>query len=392
MTSESGTGPPAGTAAGDISLSDLKHFETAGRLTIDLKALKENWRDLKAMSPHAETAAVVKANAYGLGLGNVVPALWEAGCRVFFVAILAEARRVRAIAPEAKIYVLDGLAPDAHHTYHLHNVRPVLGSLTEIETWSAHCRETGEKRAAAIHIDTGMNRLGLTAEEVEVLAGRPELFEHFRLSLVMSHLACADTPNHSLNAYQVALFDELRDKLPVAPASLANSAGTILGGPYTHDLVRPGVAIYGGRAVAGRPNPMRPVVRVEARVLRTRLAEAGTTVGYGAAQRLKRDTRMAILSVGYADGYFRAAGSTDAKPGGVVYFADHPAPIIGRVSMDLIAVDVTDVPNRYVNTGGYAELLGERFTVDDLADRAGTIGYEVLTSLGQRFHRICKDG
>jgi alanine racemase len=237
-----------------------------------------------------------------------------------------------------------------------------------------------------------MNRLGLTAAEAEALANRPELFEHFRLSVVMSHLACADTPNHSLNAYQLELFDELRKHLPTVPSSIANSAGTILAGPYVHDLVRPGVAIYGGRAVNDRPNPMRPVVRVEARILRVREAEAGTTVGYGAAQRLKRDSRLAILSAGYADGYFRSAGSTDAETGGIAHIAGQPAPIIGRVSMDLIAVDVTGIPESDIKTGGYAELLGDRFTIDDVADRAGTIGYEVLTSLGQRFHRYCTDG
>ena len=371
--------------------TELKYFETAGRLTIDLKALKDNWRDLAAMAQPADASAAVKADAYGLGIENVVPALWDAGCRVFFVAILAEARRVRALAPEATVYVLDGLAPDSHHTYCEIGIRPVLGSLTEIETWSNHCREIGERMPAAVHIDTGMNRLGLTVAEAEALAARTELFDHFDLSMVMSHLACADTPDHPLNAHQIALFDELRAHLPEAPSSLANSAGTILGGAYLHDLVRPGIAIYGGRAVGNRDNPMRPVVTVEARILRIREAEAGSTVGYGAAQRLTRNSRLAILSAGYADGYLRAAGGTDTDAGGIVFIAGKPAPIIGRVSMDLIAADITDIPESDVKPGDYAELLGKRFTVDDVAERAGTIGYEILTSLGERFHRVCED-
>jgi len=367
------------------------HFETAGRLTIDLAALKANWKTLDTLARSSKTGAAVKADGYGLGIGNVVPALWEAGCRTFFVAVLQEARQVRALVPDATVYVLDGLAPDAHHVYQETGIRPVLGSIDEIETWSAHCGEIGKPLPAAIHIDTGMNRLGLEVEEARALANRADLFEPFELSLVMSHLACADTPEHPINAHQVELFNDLRAPLPFAPASLANSAGTILGDGFEHDLARPGIAIYGGRAVNGQPNPMETVVTVEARILRIRTCEAGTTVGYGAAQRLKRDSRLAILSAGYADGYIRSAGSTDAHQGGIAHIAGKPAPIIGRVSMDLIAVDITDIPETAVRTGDYAELLGDRFTVDDVADRAGTIGYEILTSLGRRFHRICRD-
>ncbi len=371
---------------------DHQDFEVAGRLTIDLGAIKANWMALARRAEPAETAAVVKADAYGLGIERVVPALAEAGCRTFFVAILSEARRVRAVAPDATVYVLEGLAYGAASVFRDFALRPVLGSLEEIDHWAAHCREWGKPLPAAIHVDTGMTRLGLTPDEAKALYDDPSHFDHFRLALVMSHLACADTPDHPLNREQIRRFGELRKHLPDAPASLANSAGTILGGDYRFDLARPGVAIYGGRAVEGIPNPMRPVVTVEARVIRIREAAAGTPVGYGAAETLKRDSRLAILSAGYADGYLRAAGSSDERRGAEATINGRPAPVIGRISMDLIAVDITDFAENDVKTGDYVELLGDRFTVDDLAERAGTIGYEVLTNLGRRFRHVVKGG
>jgi alanine racemase len=380
------------TGRKDDFSSDIKDFEVAGRLTIDLAALKANWMDLARRAEPAETAAVVKADAYGLGIERVVPALADVGCRVFFVALLSEARRVRAVAPEATIYVLEGLADGASSVFRDYAIRPVLGSLREIEEWAAFCQQKGQTLPAAVHIDTGMNRLGLTPAEAETVADRPDCFEDFRLALVMSHLACADHPDHPHNVEQINRFNDLRRHLPDAPASLANSAGTLIGGDYRFDLVRPGVAIFGGRAIEGMPNPMRPVVTVEARIIRIRAAAAGTPVGYGAVEHLKRDSRLAILSAGYADGYFRAAGSADDGPGASVVIDGRLAPVIGRISMDLIAVDVTDFDESDVKTGDYAELLGNRFTVDDLADRVGTIGYEVLTNLGRRFRHVVKNG
>lgn len=370
---------------------DLQDFEVAGRLTIDLSALKANWKALARRAEPAEAAAVVKADAYGLGIERVVPALAEAGCKTFFVAILSEARRVRMAAPDATIYVLEGLAYGAASVFRDYAVRPVLGSLEEIDHWAGHCRQWGQSLPAAVHVDTGMTRLGLTPAEADALAEDPSHFDHFRLALVMSHLACADTPDHPLNREQLRRFTDLRKRLPDAPASLANSAGTIIGGDFRFDLVRPGVAIYGGRAVGGIPNPMRPVVAVEARVIRIREATAGTPVGYSGAERLMRDSRLAILSAGYADGYLRAGGSADGRPGAEVTINGQAAPVVGRVSMDMIAVDITDFDENAVKTGDYVELLGNRFTVDDLADKAGTIGYEILTNLGRRFRHIVKD-
>lgn len=362
-------------------------LEAAGRLTIDLAALADNWRNLAARAGGAETAACVKADAYGLGIDSVVPALAAAGCRTFFVALLTEARRVRAAVPDAAIYVLGGFHPDTGPAHVESGARPVLGSLAEIADWAAFCRSAGMRLPAAVHIDTGMNRLGLSREECLALPRPEELSRDFEVSLVMSHLACADTPDHQLTREQRDRFEILRHRLPPARASLANSAGLLTDPALHYDLVRPGIALYGGLAVSGRPNPMRPVVRLEARVIQVRDVPAGSPVGYGAAQTVTRDTRLAILSAGYADGYMRAVGSTDDRPGATVYFGNDPAPLVGRVSMDLMAADVTDMPEDRVAAGTWAELLGDRFTVDDLAERAGTIGYEILTGLGHRYRR-----
>ncbi|WP_245499681.1 alanine racemase [Tepidamorphus gemmatus] len=362
-------------------------LEAAGRLTIDLAAITDNWRNLAARARGAETAACVKADAYGLGIDAVVPALTAAGCRTFFVALLAEARRVRAAAPDATIYVLGGFHPHTGPAYVETGARPVLGSLAEISDWAGFCRTAGARLPAAVHIDTGMNRLGLSREECLALPPPDDLARVFEVSLVMSHLACADTPNHPLTREQRDRFEILRHRLPPAPASLANSAGLLSDPALHYDMTRPGIAIYGGLAVTGRPNPMRPVVRLEARVVQLRTISAGSSVGYGAAQTVRRDTRLAILSAGYADGYMRAAGSTDLRAGATVYFGEDAAPLVGRISMDLIAADVTDIPEDRIVAGSWAELLGDRFTVDDLAARAGTIGYEILTGLGHRYRR-----
>lgn len=366
---------------------DIEDHETAGRLTIDLGVLADNWRNLSMRARTAETAACVKADAYGIGIDRAVPALARAGCRTFFVALVAEARRVRAAAAEATIYVLGGFHAQTGPAHLDIGARPVLGSLEEIEDWSAFCRSAGRRLPAAVHIDTGMNRLGLSRDECLALPAPDDLGRSFETALVMSHLACADTPGHPMTALQRDRFETLRHRLPQAPASLANSAGVLTGPELHYDMVRPGIALYGGLAVSGRPNPMRPVVRLEARVIQVRRARAGTSVGYGAEQTLTRDSRLAILSVGYADGYMRAAGSSDSSPGASVFFGEHAAPLVGRVSMDLIAVDVTDIPESLVAAGGYGEILGDRFTIDDLAERAGTVGYEILTNLGRRYRR-----
>lgn len=363
-----------------------------GLLTVDLAGIQANWRWLAAVARGAECAGVVKADAYGMGIEPVAKALWAADCRTFFVATLTEGRRVKVVLPAATVYVLDGLMPGTAPLYPTYGLRPVLGSLAEIEEWAAYSRSAGTRLPAAVHIDTGMNRLGLTAAEVEALATNPAPFEAFSLSLVMSHLACGDTPSSPMNARQKSLFDALRAKLPPAPASLANSAGILLGGDFRYDLVRAGIALYGGRAVEGRPNPAAKVVRVEARILQVRAVAAGETVGYGATYTLTRNSRLATIATGYADGFLRSICGPIGRPPPPAYVSGYPAPIVGRVSMDVVTIDVTDIPAAHAQRGAWAELIGRHVQVDDLADSSGTIGYEVLTRLGPRFQRVYISG
>ena len=362
-------------------------------LTINLAALRGNWGELNRVCGRAECAGVIKANAYGLGLRQITEALVEGGCRTFFVATLPEARAVREAVPGAMIYVLDGLLPGAAHYYAGYDLRPCLSSLAEIQEWAAFCDATGRRLRAAVHVDTGLHRLGLASGEVSLLSTTERgLFEHFEMALLMSHLACADEPDNPMNAAQRARFDEIRAQLPKAPASLANSGGTFLGPEYHYDLVRPGIALYGGRALEGRPNPMQWVVRFQARILQVRTLGPGEPVGYGATFFTERSSRIATVACGYADGFLRALSGPSGKPGPVGFIGDFPVPVIGRVSMDLITVDVTDVPENMALRGAWVEVLGSRTTIDDLTDRAGTIGYELLTRLGQRVQRTYADG
>ncbi len=357
-------------------------------LTVDLGGIKANWRWLAAVARGAECAGVVKADAYGLGIERVVAALWDAGCRTYFVATLVEGARVNATLPEAVTYVLDGLMPGTAPVFARTNLRPVLSSRAEIEEWAAYCRTIGAKLPAAVQLDTGMNRLGLPATEVQALAAAPAPFDDFKMTLVMSHLACADVGSSAMNARQKANFDALRVMLPPAPASLANSAGTLLSSDYRYDLVRPGIALYGGRAVEGRPNPAAKVVRVESRILQVREISPGEVVGYGAMFTAKRPSRIATIATGYADGFLRSISGPIGMPPPPAYIGGYQAPIVGRVSMDLVTLDVTDVPPSLAQRGAWAELIGRHVQIDDLADASGTIGYEVLTRLGPRFQRI----
>ncbi len=357
-------------------------------LRIDLDALRANWRKLDEASGNAECAGVIKANAYGLGIEEICRALTEEGCRTFFCATLEEGRQIRAVQPGAVIYILDGLLPGAAEYYSGFDLRPALSSLLEIREWAAYCRDRGRRLSAAIHIDTGMNRLGLPDYEVEELAGNPEVLENFRVSLIMSHLACADVPENPMNAAQREKFERLTSLLPPAPRSLANSGGIFLGPDYHYDLVRPGIVLYGGRAHEKRPNPMQTVVRLSAKVLQVFDAQPGETVGYGGAYVIERPKRVATIACGYADGFLRALSGPTGNPGPVGFIGPHPVRVIGRVSMDLITLDVSDVPPEKVYRGAWVEVMGDRVTLDDLTDRAGTIGYELLSRLGRRVHRI----
>jgi len=330
---------------------------------------------------------VVKADAYGLGMVEVAPALARAGCKIFFVATLREAAALRALLPDATIYVFGGLLKETEPVYRALGLRPVLNSADEIEEWAAFCSDARAKLPAAIHIDSGMNRLGLSADEVNSLAGAKNPLSAFDLALVMSHLACSDEPEHPKNETQRKTFDALRAKLPKAPASIANSAGILLGRAYHYDLVRPGIALYGGKASRTGANRFAPVVELAGRILQVRDVPAGETVGYGATRALKRPSRIATVAVGYADGFFRSLSVADGKQGLQVYLGPHPAPLLGRVSMDLITIDVTDVPEKQARRGTFVELIGKQIPAHHLAAHAGTIDYEVLTNLGARARR-----
>ena len=360
-------------------------------LTIDLGALRQNYRKLRQAARSANCAAVVKADAYGTGAVRSAKALAEEGCDTFFVATLDEAGEIREAVSAAAIYVLNGVFLGTCPYFAAVNARPVLGSLPEIEEWARFNSGQSTQLPAALHIDTGMNRHGLSAIDIEAIANDPGLLESFEVSLVMSHLACADDPDHPKNDEQHLTFDRLRAKLPNAPASLANSAGIFLGPEFHFDMVRPGIALYGGKAHTGSSDPMAPVVHLHGRIVQVRPARKGETVGYGAAHALTRTSRIAVVAVGYADGYARTLGSSDAKTGAVGHIGGHSAPIVGRVSMDLITLDVTDVPEESAYRGAMVELLGEHVGLDDLARIAGTIDYEILTRLGRRHQRIYLD-
>ena len=361
-----------------------------GLLHIDLSALASNWRRLRGNAGSAEAAAVVKADAYGTGIEQAVPALAQAGCRTFFVAHLSEAIRVRAVAPDATVYVLNGLFPGTPPAYVQHDLRPVLGSFEEIEEWAAFCRSQGQKYAAAIHVDTGMNRLGLTVPQGLTLKDRAEL-KNFETALLMSHFVSAEESGNPINLRQIEAFRSVRETLPGVRASLANSSGIFLKEKPHFDLVRPGYALYGGNPLPDRDNPMSPVVGLEARIVQLRWVEEDDTVGYNARWLARGRRRIATLSVGYADGYPRSA-SARGKSGeeilaGQVLVAGRPCPFAGNVSMDLIAVDVTDIPEKDIRRGDTVTMIGGSLTVDEVGRRAGTIGYEILTNLGRRYAR-----
>jgi alanine racemase len=369
--------PPTMTTAGPPEV------EAGGVLSVDVSAIEANWRMLVSRVSPAECSAVVKADAYGCGIEPVVRALSRARCKTFFVAHLAEARRVHAVAPETVVYVLNGIAPGSASAFADTYARPVIGSLAELAEWDAFCRANNWTWGAALHFDTGMNRLGLTFEEAVALSARIKNLDH-GIMLVMSHLACADNPAHPLNDRQIQQFRDLRVMYRGVTASLANSSGIFLG-PATHcDLVRPGVALYGANPTPGLENPMRPVVELKGRIVQLRSLARGASVGYGATWTAEGPSKIAIVAIGYADGYLRATGASNA----VAIVAGRRCPIAGRISMDLLALDVTDLPENVVRRGDFATLLGEGISVDELAAWGGTISYEVLARLGNRYRRV----
>lgn len=363
---ETGSQPISEAAAGAI-------------LTIDLGAVRENYRRLKAKLGGVRCAGVVKADAYGLGARQVAAALVAEGCDIFFVAHLAEGVALRdAVGSRPEIHVLNGLPPGSEPEAVAADLVPVINSAGQLKAWSEAGQKAGRKFKAAIQVDSGMSRLGMAPAEVEALAA--DAFAGVDVVLVMSHLARADEPANAANDAQLKEFERLRAMLPKAPASLDNSSGIFLGFPYRFDLARPGAALYGINPTPGEANPMLPVVRLEAKIIQTRSIDKGAGVGYGHAFLASGPLRAATISLGYADGWHRRAASA-------AWFDGVRLPFVGRVSMDSIILDISALPAGRLREGDLVELLGPSQSVDDAAGHAGTIGYEILTSLGPRFHR-----
>ena len=355
-------------------------------LTIDLGAIRANYRLLRDRLGGARCAAVVKADAYGLGAAKVAPALVREGCDTFFVALLGEGlalRKILGAVPE--IFVLNGLPPGSEELCAAAGLVPVLNSEAQLAAWRTEAGRAGKTMPAAVQVDSGMARLGMPPYEVERIAADPRAFYGIDLKLVMSHFARADEPHEASNVMQRAAFETLAQKLPPAPRSLDNSPGVFLDAANHFDLARPGCALYGINPLPGMANPMRPVVRLEAKVIQTREVPAGAGIGYGHAARAVEPMRLATISLGYADGWHRRAAS-------FAFVAGKRLPFVGRVSMDSIILDISALPPDALAPGALVELIGPHQSVAEVAAQAGTIGYEILTSFGTRFQRVYLDG
>jgi alanine racemase len=379
--------PPA-----DQAESDAAQTRRAGAiLTIDLGAIAANWRGLRdagrAGGRPIDCAAVLKADAYGTGATVVGPRLAAEGCRQFFVAHIDEGIALRGVVPDHPIYVLNGLLPGTEADFVEFGLTPALNHLGQINAWRAAAQRYSRPLDAVIHIDTGMHRLGLAPEEAQLLASERGRLRGLRLALLMSHLVVSEEPNNPINGEQLSRFRNFVRAMPGAPASFANSSGIFLGPDYHFDLLRPGAALYGINPTPGRANPMLTTVTLRARVLQVRRIDALQTVGYGAAWRSARPSRVATIALGYADGYFRTLINRTH-----VHLAGHKVPVIGRISMDLVTIDVTDVPEADSQPGALVEVLGPHLTADDLAEHARTNAYEVMTALGRRYARLYQDG
>jgi alanine racemase len=380
--------PPTSPDPGDRKLTGgLPVEETGGILTINLAAIEANWRALANRVFPAECGAVIKADAYGCGIEPVARRLASAGCKTFFVATLLEARRVRGVTEKPAIYVLNGLLPHTAPAYAEIHAQPVIGSLIELAEWDAYCTVNHWHGGAALHVDTGMNRLGISVDEAAALASRLRTQMH-SITLLMSHFSCSEIPEHPLNKRQIELFREMRRLYRGIPSSLANSSGIFLGAAAHGDMVRPGVALYGVNPAPGHDNVMQPAISLQARIVQVRTVPKGEAVGYDATWTARRTTRLAVVAIGYADGYPRAASASNAAPGGSAIVAGKRCPIAGRISMDLLAVDITSLPEHSARRGDLVTLINGELTVDAVARAAGTISYEVLTSLGRRYHRV----
>ena len=350
-------------------------MESLGLIEIDLAALERNYALLSAAASPGACGAVVKADAYGLGVKPIARRLHMAGCRHFFVATPAEGVTLRPIVADAAIFVLAGLAGSSPEEFIAAGLTPVLNTRAELRRW-------GSSGPAAVHIDTGMSRLGLAAADIDALRLEADRRAALDVRYVLTHLACADEPDHPLNQQQLAAFDVARQLWPTAKTSVGNSAGLLLGEGLKSDLARAGIALYGANPFRRTPNPVAPVVTVKGRIVQLRDIAAGASVGYGASFVADSGMRLAVVGVGYADGYLRSLSNC-----GIAEVAGQRVPVVGRVSMDLVCLDVTAIKRDAVAEGDWATLIGGSVTLEEVAALAGTINYEVLTALGDRLER-----
>ena len=341
-------------------------------LSVDLIAIVENYRRLVAQAKTAEVAAVVKADGYGLGAKPIAMALAAAGCKTFFVAHAEEGADLRPAIADKKLYVLHGYTPANKAAFAEHKLSPVLSSVGQLSDWL----KSGLRAECALHLDTGMSRLGLSEADLKTVEGAVQP------ALVISHLASSDDPEHEKNEAQLARFKTLTKRFPDTRFSLAASGGCFLGAPYAFDLVRAGIALYGGNPRKSGENPMRGTVTLTAPLLQVRSIDRGDTVGYGATYSASGPRRLGIAAIGYADGLLRTLSNR-----GFGVIAGVKCPIVGRVSMDLVTLDVTEVPEPSAHAGAAVEFIGPNQTVDELATAAGTMPYEIYTRLGERIQR-----
>lgn len=356
---------------------------TTGYLTVNLSALSGNYAKLSNLVAPAQAGAVVKADAYGLGSKRVCSALYASGCRHFFVAQLDEAVKLRPVlAADAKVFVLNGLQPGNEEACAQHGVIPVLNSLDQWRRWSATANRRKCNVPAVLQFDTGMSRLGVPAEERSTLAAELAGQARVEILFIMSHLASADEFDSDQNDDQHVELKQISKEFPHLDICFANSSGIFLGKKYHCQLVRPGVALYGGSSSTREPNPMEPVVALEVAVIQTRTVPAGAKVGYSGTYIADKETRLATIAAGYADGLPRSLSGR-----GAVYYNGTRLPIVGRVSMDSVIIDITALPEGTLSLGSLVEVLGPHQALEDLARDAGTISYEILTRLGDRYQR-----
>ena len=355
----------------------------SGYLTIDLAALVRNYDRLAAEIAPARSAAVVKADAYGLGANRVAARLYAHGCRHFFVAQFVEALSLRPqLARDAMIFVLNGLQPGNELACADEGIVPVINSLEQLRQWAGAAVNLNRRLPAVLQFDTGMSRLGVPPQERSAVAAMLRTCGMVDIQFVMSHLASADETLSEQNGSQLAELRRIAAEFPEFELCFANSGGIFLGEAYHGVLARPGIALYGGAPTDGRPNPMEPVVKLDVAVVQTRTVPAGALVGYGGAHVAVAETRLATIAAGYADGLPRSLSDR-----GAVYCDGIRLPIVGRVSMDSITVDISALPEERLHLGSLVEVLGPNQTLEDIARDAGTISYEILTGLGHRYER-----